>query len=229
MRPEIIGFEQVLILYILYGTSFFRETGSKQSTRKGWCTLISTLIFWLANILLPCIIIGAIEIYNDTNPPGWIWRKEGPWSETKFANPYWEEKMGLTVPFIKYMSRYHIVMFLMIVPAWLGISFTATSRALHYHVFAANGHPLMHALSGIALFVAAQIGVMGVEDFFYFAIQSAFNWYEPHALRKVLIDKNFKWFKDWLPPIFGLNIPGHWVAMPLGAVLLLIVRQYWIM
>jgi hypothetical protein len=45
----------------------------------------------------------------------------------------------------------------------------------------------------------------------------------------VVIEKDFDWFKDWLPPIFGLNIPGHWLACPAGALILLYIRHYWIM
>jgi len=47
----------------------------------------------------------------------------------------------------------------------------------------------------------------GLEDFFYFSIQSLTGWRTPDALQRVIFKKDFAWFKDWLPPLFGINIP----------------------
>lgn len=190
-----------------------------------------TLLFWTLNIALPVLIIGWIEVYNDTNPPGWFWAKSGDeWGKTAFVNPYWEKRIKVPLPFIKYSSRYHWVMFGIIVPIWLTLSITLTSWLLHYQLIPTGAHwySARALLSVLTILAACQVGVMGLEDFFYFSYQSCFNWLEPHALRRVL-HGDFAWFKDWIPLPFGFKFPGHWVACSAGALLLLYVRQRWIM
>ena len=92
-----------------------------------------------------------------------------------------------------------------------------------------QGHWYSDAASIGLLFAAIWFGNSGLEDFLYFLIQSITGWREPHALRKVVLERDFAWFKDWLPPIFGLNIPGHWVFCPAVSIALLAMREQFVM
>ncbi|MDE2041204.1 MAG: hypothetical protein KGI59_02385 [Patescibacteria group bacterium] len=187
-----------------------------------------SFLFWIANVLPIVILIAIIEIYNDTNPPGWFWAKQGEWSKTKFVNPFWEQHVNLPVPFLKYLTWYHMVLFLLItLPYLILIQIPITSWLMSYQIFPANVSVGWKVLSGLTLLGAIWFGISGFEDFFYFLIQSTFHWLEPHALRRVL-HGDFAWFKDWIPLPFGLKLPGHWVFCPCTAILLLYVRQRWI-
>ncbi len=184
-----------------------------------------TLLFWVAVFGPVAIALAIFEIWLDVK------HKVGPWGKTVFKNPYWEKKalQKWAIPFLKYISRYHVVMFLVVMPVLFAAGIVFWSKVLKYNVLPNGSSWLMNLLSFATLFVAIWLGNSGFEDMFYFIIQSLTGWYQPHALRRVVIDKDFAWFKDWLPPIFGLNIPGHWVFCPSVAVLLLCIRQYWIM
>jgi hypothetical protein len=179
-------------------------------------------MFWAVNFIPVALALAIFEIWLEKY-------KRGPWGKTEFINPYWEEKTGWPVPFLKYTSRYHAVMFTGVLPPLFILSMLIWSKTLNYQVFPDGSPWYFSALSLVLLLAAICLGNMGTEDFFYFAIQSLTGWREPHALRKVVIEKDFHWFKDWLPPIFGLNIPGHWLACPAGALILLYIRQRWIM
>lgn len=185
------------------------------------------IFFWAINFVPVAIILAIVEIYNDTGQG--IWAKTGPWGATKFVNPYWEEKMPINVPFLKYLSRYHGLMFLVIMPVLFVASMLIWSNALHYHVLPIGAPWYMSTLSVAILFGAIWLGNSGLEDFFYFAIQSFTGWHEPHALRKVIVEKDFEWFKDWVVVSGRLSIPGHWIFCPVISLVLLYIRQRWIM
>ena len=172
-----------------------------------------TLLYWTVNFLPVALLLAIFEIWLEEK------HKQGPWGKTAFINPFWEKKMPLPVPFLKYLSRYHGIMFLLVIPILFLISMFVWSKVLNYQ---------MSALSFVTMFVAIWLGNAGGEDFLYFAIMSITGWHEPHALRKVVVEKDMTWFKDWLPPVFGINIPGHWLFCPVGALALLLIRQYWI-
>jgi hypothetical protein len=184
--------------------------------------LKTTLLFWLVNFLPVAIALAIFEIWLEKY-------KTGPWGKTAFINPYWEEKLGWNVPFLKYLSRYHAIMFLRIMPLLFIMSMAFWGMILDYPIFPIEPSWFKVAASFLLLFSATWLGNSGAEDFLYFTIQSITGWREPHALRKVVVEKDFAWFKDWLPPVFGLNIPGHWVFCPVGAIVLLYIRQRWIM
>lgn len=160
-----------------------------------------------------------------------IWlekHKQGPWGKTAFINPYWEERMNLRVPFLKYLSRYHGIMFLLVMPVCFITGIAVWSNVLDYPVSRVDSTWYLSALSYALLFVAIWLGNSGLEDFFYFLIQSITGWREPHALRKVVLEKDFAWFTDWLPPVFGINIPGHWLFCPFASLALLYIRHRWV-
>ena len=182
-------------------------------------------MFWVFILSIPTLAVAIFEINLDMK------HKVGPWGKTKFKNPYWEEKIlqRWPIPFIKYISRYHAVLFLEVLPVVFTLSIIFWSWALNSAVWPSDSSRLIKSLSFITLFIAVWLGNSGFEDMFYFIIQSLTGWHEPHALRKVVLEKDFDWFKDWLPPIFGLNIPGHWVFCPAAALLLLYIRHHWIM
>jgi len=189
--------------------------------------MILTFAFWLIIVLTVATPIALMEIYNDTDPEGWFWAKRGKWSKTKFVNPFWEERAKVPLPFIKYFTRYHAFVFVVIEPLTvLYLLVPLASALMQYDVLPDEATFSQALVSKSALFVAIWLGVGGIEDFFYFTFQSLFGWYEPHALRRVVLDKDFDWFKDWLPPVFGLNIPGHWIFCPAASIALLLVRQY---
>lgn len=181
----------------------------------------TTLLFWAVNVMPVALILAIFEIWLEKH-------KHGPWGKTEFKNPYWEEKLNWPVPFLKYISRYHKIMFLYVMPILFVGSIMVWGKVLGYPVFKESGPWYTNVLSYAAFFLALWLGNSGSEDFLYFAIQSATGWREPHALRRVVLEKDFAWFKDWLPPICGLHIPGHWVACPTGALVLLYVREYWL-
>lgn len=192
-------------------------------------SVIETLWFCYSVVMPIVIAVGLVEVYNDTNPPGWFWAKAGDeWGKTKFTNPYWEQEVEVPLLFIKYISRYHLVMFGRIVPIFMMLRVAEISSLTRYEVFPAGMPWYTSLLSAIILFAAMQTAVMGVEDFFYFAVQSCFNWLEPHALRRVL-HGDFAWFKDWIPLPFGIKVPGHWIFLPGVSIALLYIRQRWMM
>lgn len=178
-----------------------------------------TLIFWVVNFIPVSIILAIFEIWLEKY-------KTGPWGATSFINPFWEKKLSIPVPFLQYISNYHAIMFSVVMPVLFIVSMWGWSMVLNYTVFTPNTTWYWSIASVSLLFAAIWLGNSGLEDFFYFAIQSLTGWHEPHALWKVVMEKDFAWFKDWLPPIFGLNIPGHWVFCPTAALILLSIRHW---
>lgn len=182
----------------------------------------TSLILWIASFAPISLILAIFEIWLERH-------KKGGWGDTKFKNPYWEDHMPLDLPFIKHWSRYHAVMFLVIIPPFLVSGIATISCISGYNAFLIGSHLHLRIASYALLFLAAWFGNAALEDFLYFAIQSLTGWHEPHALRKVVIEKDFAWFKDWLPTMFGLHIPGHWLAYPCTALVLLWIRQRFFM
>jgi hypothetical protein len=181
--------------------------------------LKETILFWIVNFVPVSIVLAIFEIWLEKH-------KHGPWGQTAFNNPYWEANLPINVPFLKHLSIYHGIVFLIVMPILFVSSMIIWSHVFNYQVFPSKDHWYLNVISVIILLAAICLGNMGLEDFLYFSFQSLTGWREPHALRKVVIEKDFAWFKDWLPPIFGLNIPGHWIFCPVASFALLAIREY---
>ena len=181
------------------------------------------IVFWAINFVPVAVVLAIFEIWLETT------HKQGPWGQTAFINPYWEERLNWNVPFLKYLSRYHAVMFLLAMPIVFTTSIAVWSKVLDYPVFPSGRSWYIGLMSLVMLLAAIWLGNSGLEDFFYFLIQSVTGWRTPDALQRVIFYRDFAWFKDWLPPILGINIPGHWLFCPTASLALLYIRHRWIM
>ncbi len=179
----------------------------------------TALVFWTVNFVPVALLLAIFEIWLEEK------HKEGMWGHTYFKTPFWEKKIKWQVPFLKYLSRYHLVMFLLILPVVFMGGMSVWSKVLHYPLINTDHTWYQNDFSDGTMFLAIWLGNSGLEDFLYFLIMSVTGWHEPHALRRVVIEKDHAWFKNWLPSIYGLNIPSHWVFCPVAAILLLIVRN----
>jgi len=185
--------------------------------------LKTTLLFWAVNFVPVSIILAIFEIWLEGT------HKKGPWGKTAFVDSYWEEKLNWKIPFLKYLSRYHAMMFLVVMPLLFTTGITMWSRILEYRVVPVGTSWFASILSYSMMLAAIWLGNSGLEDFFYFLIQSLTGWRTPDALQRVIFKKDFAWFKNWLPPVFGINIPGHWLFCPFASLALLYIRQRWVM
>ena len=182
----------------------------------------SAILFWAVNFVPVSVALAIFEIWLETT------HKHGPWGKTAFDNPFWERQLGWPLPFLNYITVYHAIVFLLVVPLTLTLGMAFWSKILGYQIFPVGCSRSVGALSFTTLLVAMWFGNGGLEDFLYFLIQSITGWRTPDALQRVIFRKDMAWFKDWLPTVLGLSIPGHWLFCPSVAIALLYMRQRWI-
>jgi hypothetical protein len=134
------------------------------------------------------------------------------WGEPLPANTFWGKPVLEKAPFnlagAVLLTRYHFVMFFVLVPMALTVAILILKNSA--------AHPPATWLAWIFFLIACVFGVMVLEDFLFFVFSSLFRSPYPHALARLLRGEatwhpqqiNFGWFKlpafyVYLPPVIA--------------------------
>jgi hypothetical protein len=175
---------------------------------------VATIGFYVVNIFAIAVPLAIFEIWLEKFKSGW---------GGEFYNPFWGKKIRtawiMRVAEKDYLTPYHFLMFLGILPIIYGAEWVAFSHvAVGPWWFVLSFRDI--SISPILYFPALWIGVATLEDFLYFAL----NWRWPNALTR-LFNAEMPWHTDYVRISTTKQVPRFYLICLIYVVLLLAAQH----